>query len=121
MHSSLRPRQGPPARVNMEFPDFYDKFGGSFRTDHLRLSAAQRLRLALAEKGTRDHLARRSRIVADALRKDPAAAFRRFRDRRSRALKASLVPAASSVGGSVDLEANKLLQESTRRPYRLPA
>jgi predicted O-methyltransferase YrrM len=113
----------------MEFPDFYEHFGGSFRTDYIRMGLVPRARWRLAGGAGRGYatggtleggVAERTARVASVARKDPIASLSRFGARRAAVLRTYAGPAASSVGVRMKMDPRHLFSSGTRRRHRVP-
>src|SRR3954449_9897782 len=121
--------EGLRTHKKMEFPEFYEHFGGSFRTDYIRMGFIPRVRWQLAggagrgpaTGGTRQgSVAERTAHVASVASKDPIASLSRFGTRRAAVLRTYAGAAASTVGVRMKMDPRHLFSSGTRRRHRVP-
>lgn len=93
-----------PHADGMEYADFFERFGGSYRTRHIDLGRGRATAAKLRSGARVERLMRRGRRVVKRLKEDPGAATNRFAGRQLRTM----------------TRADVRRPEPNPRPYRLP-
>jgi predicted O-methyltransferase YrrM len=90
----------------LSYAEFFNRFGGSYRTKHIQLGLQRRAAAMLGVGGRTLRVKQWAERARRAIRSDPRGAAGRFATRRTHAVARSVVPPPPAIN---------------RRPYQLPA